>query len=253
MKKITVGGLPGNVLGMLADLMSKLKNGTITPRQLERFCKKQNPFNLANHSEVITEWQFFYKKFFSNEYDFSNIFIPEKPNIGCWRLLIIADLTLEQLYAKCSESFGINAEDVDKKVVWVVWNERDAKNGVYAIWIKDNVEADEDLRNISANDIKVKNITTETLAERLIHELKFFDETGKHLDTENSTLCSGSRYEGNSVPVVEWHHEREPRGGCPSLFDDDGSVGWDDFEWLRVKRVDSNSAHDKLRSRQVVS
>jgi hypothetical protein len=173
----------------------------------------------------------FYKKFFGKEYDFSNIFIPEKPNVGHWRLLIIADLTLEQLYAKCKELFPCwrwTDENLDKKVVW---NERNAKNGAYAIWVKDEVEADEELKNISANSIKERKITAETLAERLIHELKFFDETGKHLDIKNVTLCSGSRYDDGFVPDVDW----------------------DDDSRLSVDWYYPDFTNDDLRSRQVVS
>ena len=230
MKKITVGGLPGNVLGMLADLMLKLQNGVITPGQLAKFCKKENPFNPVDHSEEIIEWQLFYKKFFDKEYNFSNIFIPEKPNVGHWRLLVIANITLEQLYAKCTELFTCwrwTDENLDKKVVL---NERDAINGAYAIWVKDEVEADEELKNISANNIKEKKITTETLAERLIHELKFFDETGKHLDIENWTLCSGSRDSDGRVPRVGRHGGR-----------------------VRVDWCRPGDADGRLRSRVVVS
>ena len=39
-----IGDVPGNVLGMLADLCHKLKAGTIKPEELELFLKKQNPF-----------------------------------------------------------------------------------------------------------------------------------------------------------------------------------------------------------------
>jgi len=231
MKKITVGGLPGNVLGMLADLMLKLQNGVITPGQLAKFCKKENPFNPADHSEEIFDWELLYGKFFGKVYDFSNIIIPEKPNVGRWRLLIITNLTLEQLYAKCKELFPCwrwTDENLDKKVAW---KERDAKNGAYAIWVKDEVEADVELKNISVKDIKEKNIKAETLAERLIHELKFFDETGKHLDIKNVTLCSGSRYVNCNAPLVRWYN-----GNL--------RVGW---------YGQDGASSDSLRFRQVVS
>jgi hypothetical protein len=43
-KQQQIGDVPGNVLGMLADLSHKLQYGNITPYQLECFLKKQNPF-----------------------------------------------------------------------------------------------------------------------------------------------------------------------------------------------------------------
>jgi len=232
MKKQTVGGLPGKVLGMLADLMLKLQNGVITPGQLARFLKKENPFEKGGFSEITAGWEGFYKKFFGKEYDFSDVVIPERPNVGRWRLLIIADLTLEQLYAKCKEQFKCwrwTDDDLDKKVAW---NERDAKNGAYAIWVKDETEADENLKDLSANDIKSKGITTETLAEHLIHELKYFDETGEHLDIKNVTLCAGSRYGDGYVPSVDWHSS---------------------LDRMDVDRYYPDSADGHRRSRQTVS
>ena len=92
------------------------------------------------------------------------------------------------------------------------------------------MEADEKYKNLSANQIKGMNIKTETLAERLIHELKHFKETGKHLDIVNWTLCAGSRYSGEGVPYVRW-------------FGGTFGVGW----------VGSGDASDGLRSRQAVS
>lgn len=44
MKKDNVGGVPGNILGMLADLMHKLQHGTITPDELGKFLQIKNPY-----------------------------------------------------------------------------------------------------------------------------------------------------------------------------------------------------------------
>ena len=232
MKKQTVGGLPGKVLGMLADLMLKLQNGVITPGQLARFLKKENPFEKGGFGEIVTGWEVFYKKLFRKECDFSNVIIPEKPSVGRWRLLIVYYITLELLYAKCKELFKCWRWTDDNLDMRVAWNERDAKNGAYAIWVRDEVEADEEFKNLSANDIKEKGVTTETLAERLIHELKFFDETGKHLDIDNVTLCSGSRCGGGGVPHVSW-----------DSYDDKLDVG----------RYNPDFSLGVLRSRQAVS
>jgi hypothetical protein len=232
MKRRTVGEVPGNVLGMFADLALKLQNGGITPRELGRFLQRINPFNPKDYSEPISNWQNFYEKLFGKKYDFSEVRIPEKPSVGRWRLLVIIDLTLEQLYAKCKELFPCwrwTDEDLDKTVSW---NERDANNGSYAIWVKDEVEADEELKNLSANDIKAKGVKTETLAERLIHELGFFNETGKHLDVKNATLCAGSRYSDGSVPNVHFH----PDYGEVDVF------------WY-----DPDNHRDRLRAREAVS
>ena len=66
------------------------------------------------------------------------------------------------------------------------------------------IEADEELKNLSANDLKKKSIPGITFEERLLMELKYFKETDSHLDINNWTLCSGSRYSDGDVPEVCW-------------------------------------------------
>lgn len=219
-------GIPSNLSFAVAEkLIGKKKSITAEVKKL--FLAKNES---GQHLAVIAEWQAFYKKLFGKDYDLSNVIIPEMPNTGRWRLLIVVDLTLEQLYVKCKEQFKCwrwTDDDLDKKVTW---NQRDAKNGAYAIWVKDAQEADENLKNLSADDIKEKGMTTETLAERLVHEIKFFQETGNHLDIQKVTLCAGSRYSDGFIPRVHWYF-----GGM--------SVHW----------FDAGFANDGLRSREVVS
>ncbi len=71
-------------------------------------------------------------------------------------------------------------------------------------YFKKVVEADEELKNLSADDLKEKGIEGITLRERLLLELQYVAETGKHLDLTNWTLCSGSRYSDGVVPDVSW-------------------------------------------------
>ena len=187
-------------------------------------------FGSNSNSELILDWQNFWKGIDGKEHNFSNIVIPDKPE-GNWRLLIIDDITIKSLYAKCKERFKCWRWTNDNFDKIVTYNECDAKNGAYAIWARDEVEADENLKNKSANDIKAIGIKTETLAERLIHELKYFQETSKHLDIKNATLCAGSRYSDGYVPCVSWS--------------DDGR--------LRVHLCSTDGCHDNLRSREAVS
>jgi hypothetical protein len=157
------------------------------------------------YADLLLEWEQFYLKHFSPTFDFASLPVPVRPGDG-WRLLIIADIPLEQVYEKCKELFQCWCWTDGSFNEIVTWNERDAKNGPYAVWVKDNVEADEELKHLSASDIKVKGMATETLAERLIHELKFFTETGEHLDLKNVTLCAGSRDSFGVVPGVCWRY-----------------------------------------------
>ena len=88
----------------------------------------------------------------------------------------------------------------------------------------------EELKNLSANTLKDRGISGENLRERLIHELKYHDETGMHLDIKNWTLCSGSRDADGGVPGVVWHGVRL-------------EVGW----------YGSDFVGDEFRARQIVS
>lgn len=185
--------------------------------------------NESEFANLIPDWQNFYKNLFGLNLDLSDIAIPEKPTEDNWRLLIIADIALETLYAKCKEKFRCWRWTNDNFDKIVIYNERDAKNGSYAIWVRDEIEADEKHKNLSANQIKSTNIKTETLAERLIHELKHFQETGKHLDIKNITLCAG--YSDGDVPGVRWRV-------------DDG---------MYIKGFNPGSHYDDLRAREAVS
>ncbi len=92
------------------------------------------------------------------------------------------------------------------------------------------MEAEPQRKNRSANWLRQKNIPGITLLERLLLELKYFLETGKHLDIQNATLCSGSRLDDGNVPYV----------------------GWDDSQ-LKVSWCYPDDAHDALRAREVVA
>lgn len=151
----------------------------------------------------LASWQEFYRDLFGLEVDFSNLSVPAKRK-DFNRLIVVAQgMTPQRLYDKCTELFPCwkwTDQNLDERVQ----SERTAKDGAYAVWFRDAVEADEDLKNLSANDLKKKNIPGITLEERFLMELKYFKETGQHLDRQNFTLCTGSRDSDDVVPRVRW-------------------------------------------------
>lgn len=84
-------------------------------------------------------------------------------------------------------------------------NERTASAGTYAILVRGRAVPDENLKGLSAEQIVQLGIATENARERVIHELKFFSETGAHLDASTTTLCSGSRTRNGGVPRIAWN------------------------------------------------
>ncbi|NQU83790.1 MAG: hypothetical protein HQ536_03695 [Parcubacteria group bacterium] len=151
----------------------------------------------------LTDWQRFYGEQFNIEVDFSNLQVPaHKEDFD--RIIVVAQgLTLNRVFEVCVENFPSwkYANNLDKEVIQ---NDRTSETS-YAIRIRDRVEADEELKNLSANQLKEQNIAGITLLERLLYELKYWKETNKHLDIGNITLCAGSRDSGGNVLGVRWH------------------------------------------------
>jgi len=204
MKKELIGKVSGNILGMMADLCHKLQHGARTPEELETFLKGENPFTTET---IIISWQRFFKKYFNIKINLSNLKIPLKQE-GFDRLLIVPKgFTSNQVFEVCKKHFSCEKYGIDLDKETEGKNERETKE-TYAIWVRDRIEADEELNNISAEIIKKREINTETLLEREIHELKFFDERSKHLDLKNITLCVGSRRSNGLAPCVRWYNGR---------------------------------------------
>ena len=159
-------------------------------------------FPKAGTDDAVSSWELFYREIFGLTADFSQLKLPPK-RPGFDRLIIVAKgLTLNQVYETCAKHFPCwrYTEDLNTAVPT---NDR-TPTETYAIWVRDRIEADEELKNLSADDLSGQKTKGVTLLERMLHELKYFLETGKHLDIENWTLCNGSRDSGGDVPSASW-------------------------------------------------
>jgi len=205
MKKQEVGGVPGNVLGMMADLNLKLQQGNISPKQLEMFLKKQNPFILSDYSSVFSGWEKFYWKIFGLKTDFSGASVPEASGEFSWFVCVPEGFTAEQAFSGDEKQFDF-WKYTDKPLDDVLNPSfgRDAWKQSYIVRCRQNYEADEDLKNLSANKIAEQQINTLTLKERLLLGRFIYWKERKHLDVNNVTLCAGSRYSDGYVPYVGW-------------------------------------------------
>lgn len=179
--------------------------------------------------EMLVDWSKFYKDVYGLDLDFSGIAIPVRKH-GFDRLLVVAQgMTPQRLFDKCKEMFPTR-KYADRNLDEVVKSDRTAQNGHYAVWVRDREEADEENKNLSANKLAERGESGETLEERLLHEQKFFKETGEHLDEENVTLCAGSRDSDGDVPGVYFRSDQ-----------------------VRVSWYHTDRSYDSLRSRSVVS
>ncbi len=148
------------------------------------------------------EWTRFYREVFGLHVDLSGVAIPdEKPGFG-WVVMVADGLTLNRVWEKCEEKFPscffLLGDDLDKVMSR---NDRTAELA-YARRFRDRVEADEELKNVSANQLAERHIRSTTLLERLLLELWYFWKTGRHLDIQNITLCAGSRCSLGGIPFV---------------------------------------------------
>ncbi|HEV8666227.1 MAG TPA: hypothetical protein VN665_00050 [Candidatus Paceibacterota bacterium] len=150
-------------------------------------------------------WEQFYLKHFDLTVDLLALHIPAKPAYACRAIVIVPGITNNQVFDACTKAFKTWRYDSDLNTVCDIVKRPE---GPYVVWVRDVVEADDKMKNKSAKDIEVAGTNTLTLKERMILELAYFDETGKHLDIDNWTLCAGSRDSGGRVPHVHWNDDK---------------------------------------------
>ena len=148
------------------------------------------------YATLRKNWQKFYKDQFKWDVDFSGVIIPSKPSIGIWRLLIVAqNMTCNRVFARWEILFNC----------WRYWDDMDTARTAekhYAVWVLDSVEPDAEFLGKSTEEADSDMEIGVTLLERLLQELKYFSETGNHLDITGLTYCSGSRDADGKVPCV---------------------------------------------------
>lgn len=184
--------------GQHTEFWKQVRLGLITKENFQKFLEKSKQSkNSLVCNELQLFWKNLYKKYFNLEIDVSLI----KEVEGKWAIFIAKGLTIQQVYdALPFDKWKYTDGDLDTVVPT---NDR-ASDKDYVVYVDQNVEADEQFKNKSANDLKKTNHTGITLMERLILELKHFEETGKHLDVNKITLCDGSRDSDGGVPFVVW-------------------------------------------------
>ena len=147
-------------------------------------------------------WVKFYQEHFGIALDSSEIKIPLRKVGFNWLVIIALGVSLNQVWEVCQKHFKCwKYTDLDLESV-VQKSERGSAKTTSAFWFRDRVEADEEMKNLSANQLTEPSIT---LIARCLLELKYFSETTrKHLDVKNVTLCAGSRYADGDVPYAYW-------------------------------------------------
>ncbi len=153
----------------------------------------------------VNFWKAFYKTHFGIDLDMAGVKIPARKAGFGWLVIVAQGISLNQVWEVCRKQFDCwKYTDSDLESV-MQESERGEAEAMTVRWFRDRVEADEEMKNLSARELAKQNITGITLIERLLLELKYFSETKKHLNIKNWTLCSGSRCADGFVPDVFWH------------------------------------------------
>ena len=163
--------------------------------------------------QSLREWQAFYQKYFRMDLDISGILVPEQQE-GFDRIIVVAGgLTHQAVIEVMREHFEmvcVNAyltNFYDHQTYSVRNNDQ-----TYAIRVR-NTEISGEYKKMATAVEKTSAVNTGlvindmTLLERLIYELKYYDETGGHLDVEGFTVCGGSYFKKDSLvlsPAVGW-------------------------------------------------
>lgn len=192
-----------------------------------------------SEAQILQEWKAFYKIHFNLDLNLSGVDIPPYREAYDRIIIIAGGITYEEIILAMRQEFEVLFANKYLPKYFDIHIKSNRNNEeTYAIRVKENNDSGEIQRTstgvekFSVDSIKVLIINNITLMERLIYELKYFDETMNHLDIETFTVCAGSFFDRDSPelsPAVGW---KTGRGSyfppflfiseCYSLFTLDG-------------------------------
>ncbi len=192
---------------------------------------EKNPY-----ADLIAKCEQYSKEVYGKKQDFSGIIVPEAEEIFSWITPVPGAefMTVEEIYYgiknKLHPAWKWTNKPLDDALDFSFG--RDGWKDNYAVRFCPNHEADEDLKNLSANDIAERKISAATIKERLWLGGFLYWSEKIILDRETITLCAGSRCSGGVVP----------------------SVGWSEsYGVMSVRWYSPDDTNDLLRSRVAVS
>lgn len=147
--------------------------------------------------------------------NFSGLWIPEHQDGFDWLLVIPQGMTPNMAYDRLrAASIPVWRYTADLNTIF----SGRFPNTDYTVWIRAGQEADEEWQGKSANDALALFVNGITITERLVAGEDYFLETGKHLDAQTITLCSGSRGPDGDVPRVNWRDSEVDVRWCGARY-----------------------------------
>ncbi len=130
---------------------------------------------------------------------------PEAPPEFGWPVFSVPEVGVNRTWGECRNLFPAQSHLGDDLERAVPTSDRTAANGSYLVRFRNRVEADEEYKNVSANQLAERGGKYITLHERLLLEQFVWWMTGGfHLDLLNVTLCAGSRDRDGNVLRADW-------------------------------------------------
>lgn len=173
-------------------------------------------------------WEKFYQEIFGFVINFSNVSIPDHPDDYKWQICMPSRSVLgdEMALSGGKHQYKINYRYTDDKNMNLVINHqfdwsRDSWDKPYIIFVRPNIEADKDMKGISAWEIRKQCINTITFRERIILQRFLLWKANLILDKNTVTLCADSRYIFESVPTLNWQDD----GVVVDYYSCDNSIG----------------------------
>lgn len=188
-----------------SDLPSELARKWVdNKRDLEEKIRKILLSRKERPEVIEINWKIIYEILdMRAEYKFAIACLKTTKNISAWTIPVIKGLTCKKIIV-CLKKLGVDIKKyINDPDTEVNYNDRNPnKDGSYNISFRRTVEADEENRNLSVDDLNKRGAKGITLLERLLLELGYFISTGQHLDMESVTLCAGSHHKSGDIPRV---------------------------------------------------
>lgn len=226
--------LAGFIASVLSEILSsnRIQYWLAHKTELRKKILELFSIPMDTYTDIRREWEQFYLSTMKLIVDFSTVRIPEKPSDGRKYILlfIAAGITQNQIYDLWKFPKGKKYDDLDKVISCHARNTSIS----YAVWILDSLEIDIETLGKStrqADPLSFDNLQKSigiTTIEKMILELKYFNDTGMIFNSKGVIFCSGSRFsdDNNGVPYfyifdnnngigIGWYHvdDMSPNGG----------------------------------------
>ncbi|MFH0853171.1 MAG: hypothetical protein V1853_02090 [bacterium] len=211
-----------------------------------------------NLHRALAEWDAFYKIFFDK-----NTLLAEP---GCYpkfkipdfqpgfdRLIVVAQgITLDQVIKACQCYFVVGVNLMRSEGEYDRWladlqDDRTTEQS-YAILVRDSSEADPGLEKKSANQLADERVLGMTLLERMLFELKYYAETGRHLDGRHSFPDNSHDFSMPSSGLYDTSTLITGTRSGSNCY----SVTWRDCSHVFIDWEMPDTVHFQLRARQVI-